>query len=82
MIYKNFHKQSQYTTLCTRHAVEIKLPLDFRMRFDVNLKIMISMGNHNVCTELDNKIYRDVLFEFHLKFWNTASIGIPVRSLL
>ena len=24
---------------------------------------------------------RDVLFEFHLKFWNTASIGIPVRSL-
>ena len=22
---------------------------------------------------------RDVLFEFHLKFWNTASIGIPVR---
>ena len=85
MIYKNFHKQSQYTTLCTRqsrHTVEVKLPLDFRMRFDVNLKIMISMGNHNVCTELDNKIYRDVLFEFHLKFWNTTSIGIPVRSLL
>ena len=25
-------------------------------------------------------VYRDVLFEFHLKFWNTASIGIPVRS--
>ena len=25
---------------------------------------------------------RDVLFEFHLKFWNTASIVIPVRSLL
>ena len=25
---------------------------------------------------------RDVLFEFHLKFSNTASIGIPVRSLL
>ena len=24
---------------------------------------------------------RDVLFEFHL-FWNTASIGIPARSLL
>ena len=24
---------------------------------------------------------RDVLFEFHLKFWNTASIGIPARSL-
>ena len=23
---------------------------------------------------------RDVLFEFQLKFWNTASIGIPVRS--
>ena len=27
-------------------------------------------------------IYRDVLFEFHLKFWNNASIGIPVKSLL
>ena len=25
--------------------------------------------------------YRDVLFEFHLKFWNSASNGIPVRSL-
>ena len=25
---------------------------------------------------------RDVLFEFHLKFWNTASIGIPATSLL
>ena len=25
---------------------------------------------------------RDVLFEFHLKFWNTASIGIPVDRLL
>ena len=25
---------------------------------------------------------RDVLFEFHLKFLNTASIGIPARSLL
>ena len=24
---------------------------------------------------------RDVLFEFHLEFWYTASIGIPVRSL-
>ena len=24
---------------------------------------------------------RDVLFEFHLKFWNTASIGFPARSL-
>ena len=23
---------------------------------------------------------RDVLFEFRLKFWNTASIGVPVRS--
>ena len=27
-------------------------------------------------------LYRDVLFEFHLKFWNNASIGIPVRRLL
>ena len=25
---------------------------------------------------------RGVLFEFHLKFWNTASIGFPARSLL
>ena len=28
------------------------------------------------------KKYRGVLFEFHLKFWNTASIGIPAISLL
>ena len=28
------------------------------------------------------KNIRDVLFEFHLKFLNTASIGIPVRRLL
>jgi len=26
--------------------------------------------------------HRDVFFEFHLKFWNTASIDIPARSLL
>ena len=25
--------------------------------------------------------YTDILFEFNLKFWNTASIGIPVGSL-
>ena len=25
---------------------------------------------------------RDVLFEFHLKIWNTDSIGISVQSLL
>ena len=29
----------------------------------------------------EKKLYRDVLFEFHLKFWNTASIGIPDRLL-
>ena len=29
-----------------------------------------------------SKKSRGVLFEFHLKFWNTASIGIPARSLL
>ena len=26
-----------------------------------------------------NTYNRDVLFEFHLKFWNTASIAIPAR---
>ena len=26
--------------------------------------------------------HRNVLFEFHLKFWNTASISIPARCLL
>ena len=30
----------------------------------------------------NSTIYRDVLIEFHLKFWNTASIGIPVKSLV
>ena len=28
------------------------------------------------------KVARGVLFEFHLKFWNTASNGIPAKSLL
>ena len=27
-------------------------------------------------------LVRDVLFEFPLKFWNTANIGIPDQSLL
>ena len=40
----------------------------------------------NILTSLPQlatkKSYRDVLFEFHLKFWKTASIGIPVKSLL
>ena len=27
------------------------------------------------------KSHRDVLFKFHLQFWNTNSIGIPVRSM-
>ena len=31
---------------------------------------------------IEPKSYRDVLFEFHLKFWNTACIGIPARNLL
>ena len=35
------------------------------------------------CTLLSfNILVRGVLFEFHLKFWNTASFGIPDRSLL
>ena len=44
--------------------------------------------SRSVSTNIDQDIrysqkeYRDVLFEFHLKLWNTASIGIPVRSLL
>ena len=36
-------------------------------------------------TEIINRLgrkYRGVLFEFHLKFWNNATIGIPPRSLL
>ena len=49
------------------------------------------LGTHsqnNKCTLLKKclsfshtDIDRIVLFEFNLKFWNTASIGIPVRSL-
>ena len=41
-----------------------------------------------VCDCIGKRIFfkkestRDVLIEFHLKFWNTASIGIPARSLL
>ena len=40
----------------------------------------------NVTAEADalslpENVSRDVLFEFHLEFWNTISIGIPVRRL-
>ena len=31
---------------------------------------------------IESPLPRDVLYEFHLKFWNTDSIDIPVRSLL
>ena len=27
-------------------------------------------------------LVRDVLFEIHLKFWNTTSFGVPAKSLL
>ena len=33
-------------------------------------------------TKINIESARDVLFEFHLEFWNTAINGIPVRSLL
>ena len=29
----------------------------------------------------NNHLDRDVLFEFHLKFWNTASIGIQKSTI-
>ena len=35
-----------------------------------------------VKTQMHMYLCREVLFEFHLKFWNTTNIGIPVRSLL
>ena len=28
---------------------------------------------------LVDSLVRDVLFEFHLKLWNSASIGIPIK---
>ena len=31
---------------------------------------------------VSKKVCRDVLFEFHLKFWNIASVGIPAIRLL
>ena len=38
---------------------------------------------NNRCANSRNTFeIRDVLFEFHLKFWNITSINIPVRSLL
>ena len=30
---------------------------------------------------MQNALNRDVLFEFRLKFWNTANMGVPARSL-
>ena len=36
----------------------------------------------NIFSFLWSDDFRDVLFEFHLKFWNTARVSIPSRSLL
>ena len=42
----------------------------------------IHTGSGSLTSYRTWKEIRDVLFEFHFKFWNTASNGIPVRSLL
>ena len=46
---------------------------------EMDAKFSTFLTRANDYTALFN---RDVLFEFHLEFWNTAIIGIPVRSLL
>ena len=47
-----------------------------------DLKVMLEADNFNDNLPAVKIFLRDVLFEFHLKFWNAASIGIPVGSLL
>ena len=55
------------------------------------LNIIINNEDNYPTFDLEGLIFRyniflfeisNVLFEFHLKFWNTTSIGIPARSLL
>ena len=52
--------------------------------FDYSFHLKASEGKNLIIqlSTLGLSTLRDVLFEFHLKFWNTGSIGIPVRSLL
>ena len=54
--------------------------LRMKQELQCNLK-SVTQGIH---LKTNSKIFenRVVLFEFHLKFWYTNSIGIPARSLL
>ena len=62
------------------------------MTYDINLTHLHSLVNKlnaKFATKVSMEALKqskqrgnNVLFEFHLKFCNTASIGIPVRSLL
>ena len=52
------------------------------------IKRIMDFSKLDFCSSINHKfinigqnVTRGILFEF-LKFWNTASIGIPVRSLL
>ena len=59
--------------------------LVFNVRVHGNFKIIdhTSPNNKEILghTVAKNKESSDVLFDFHLEFWNTASIGILVRIL-
>ena len=57
----------------------ITIPDDFQRAFMTEIEqFQVSLKEIKVVINE----YRGVLFEFHHKFWNTASIGIPARSLL
>ena len=70
----------------TNHRCEIRcIENIFSKSVPFHTILHIGSNSFNKCIKCNSvilRINRDVLFEFHLKFWNTASIGIPVRSLL
>jgi len=62
------------------HKKEISLIFGFNLPNFTSLKNFTFVENSG---EIGSQFkFRDVLFYFHLKFWNTNSIGIPARSLL
>ena len=68
----------------TESAQQINLPRA-QYKFDsifTTMDILVGTWHPFTMYQKKVKVTREVLFEFHLKFWNAASIGIPVRSLL
>ena len=78
-VYFRFMQKSSVFILAEQVVVSIKFQSEEFVK-----KFLFFFWNLEVVSwiKITRILYRDVLFEYHLKFWNTASISIPARSLL